>query len=128
VLRKLVESPGTAPGSERFITTPVYRHSRLAPAPGNIGVNGCRKKSGLKPQETHMKLLSGGQSGVDRAVLDAAIKRGIDYGGRGPGGGDKAGHGWWGLVPEGGWGGGFCRAARAFAKIPAPKGAAPRRS
>src|SRR4051812_37454940 len=30
---ELVESPGTAPGSERFITTPVYRHSRLAPAP-----------------------------------------------------------------------------------------------
>jgi hypothetical protein len=28
-----------------------------------------------------MKLLSGGQSGVDRAVLDAAVERGIDYGG-----------------------------------------------
>jgi Circularly permutated YpsA SLOG family len=28
-----------------------------------------------------MKLLSGGQSGVDRAVLDAAIARGVDYGG-----------------------------------------------
>jgi len=28
-----------------------------------------------------MKLLSGGQSGVDRAVLDVAIERGIDYGG-----------------------------------------------
>ena len=28
-----------------------------------------------------MKLLSGGQSGVDRAVLDVAIARGIDYGG-----------------------------------------------
>src|ERR1700720_4120148 len=28
-----------------------------------------------------MKLLSGGQSGVDRAVLDVAIALGIDYGG-----------------------------------------------
>jgi len=28
-----------------------------------------------------MKLLSGGQSGVDRAALDVAIARGIDYGG-----------------------------------------------
>src|ERR1700681_4213148 len=28
-----------------------------------------------------MKLLSGGQSGVDRAVLNVAIERGIDYGG-----------------------------------------------
>jgi hypothetical protein len=28
-----------------------------------------------------MKLLSGGQSGVDRAVLDVAVARGIDYGG-----------------------------------------------
>ena len=28
-----------------------------------------------------MKLLSGGQSGVDRAVLDVALARGIAYGG-----------------------------------------------
>ena len=35
-----------------------------------------------------MKLLSGGQSGVDRAALDVAIARGIDYGG---------------LCPHGGW-------------------------
>lgn len=34
-----------------------------------------------------MKLLSGGQLGVDRAVLDAAIERGIDYGGWCPKGG-----------------------------------------
>src|SRR3954451_24533442 len=27
-----VEAPGTAPGSERFIATAVYRHIRLAPA------------------------------------------------------------------------------------------------
>src|SRR5262245_41239407 len=29
----LVEAPGTAPGSDRLITTAIYRHSRLAPAP-----------------------------------------------------------------------------------------------
>jgi hypothetical protein len=34
-----------------------------------------------------MKLLSGGQSGVDRAVLDAALARGIAYGGWCPRGG-----------------------------------------
>jgi hypothetical protein len=34
-----------------------------------------------------MKLLSGGQSGVDRAVLDAAVARGIAYGGWCPKGG-----------------------------------------
>jgi hypothetical protein len=34
-----------------------------------------------------MKLLSGGQSGVDRAVLDVAIERGFDYGGWCPKGG-----------------------------------------
>jgi hypothetical protein len=28
-----------------------------------------------------MRLLSGGQSGVDRAVLDVALARGVDYGG-----------------------------------------------
>ena len=35
-----VEAPGTAPGSERFITTSVYRHSRVTPAGLNIGANG----------------------------------------------------------------------------------------
>src|SRR5215467_5112406 len=30
--RAQVEAPGTAPGSERFIATAIYRHSRLAPA------------------------------------------------------------------------------------------------
>jgi hypothetical protein len=34
-----------------------------------------------------MKIISGGQSGVDRAALDAAIKLGIDYGGWCPQGG-----------------------------------------
>ncbi len=34
-----------------------------------------------------MKLISGGQSGVDRAVLDVALARGLDYGGWCPKGG-----------------------------------------
>ncbi len=34
-----------------------------------------------------MKLVSGGQTGVDRAVLDVAIERGLDYGGWCPKGG-----------------------------------------
>jgi hypothetical protein len=34
-----------------------------------------------------MKIISGGQSGVDRAALDAAIETGIDYGGWCPKGG-----------------------------------------
>ena len=34
-----------------------------------------------------MKLVSGGQSGVDRAVLDVALARGIEYGGWCPQGG-----------------------------------------
>ena len=36
----MVEAPGTAPGSDGFITLPVYRHIRLAPAPVNIGDRG----------------------------------------------------------------------------------------
>jgi Circularly permutated YpsA SLOG family len=38
-------------------------------------------------EEEAMILLSGGQSGVDRAALDVAIARGIDYGGWCPKGG-----------------------------------------
>jgi hypothetical protein len=41
---KLVEAPGTAPGSEWFIPTAIYRHSRQAGAL-NIGGNGRRRKS-----------------------------------------------------------------------------------
>jgi hypothetical protein len=50
-----------------------------------------------------MKLLSGGQSGVDRAVLDAAIERGIDYGG-------------W--CPKGGWAEDFSASPGLLAKYP----------
>jgi hypothetical protein len=50
-----------------------------------------------------MKLLSGGQSGVDRAVLDAALARGIDYGG-------------W--CPQGGWAEDFPAPPGLLAKYP----------
>src|SRR5262252_4694640 len=41
----MVEAPGTAPGSEWFITTAIYRHSRQAGSL-NIGANGLRRKGG----------------------------------------------------------------------------------
>ncbi len=50
-----------------------------------------------------MKLLSGGQSGVDRAVLDVALAHGIDYGG-------------W--CPQGGWAEDFPRPPGVLAKYP----------
>jgi hypothetical protein len=37
---EMVEAPGTAPGSDGFIATAIYRHSRLAPALPNIGAKG----------------------------------------------------------------------------------------
>jgi len=40
----MVEAPGTAPGSEWFIPTAIYRHSRQA-GTANIGGNGRRRKS-----------------------------------------------------------------------------------
>ena len=43
-----MESPGTAPGSEWFITTAIYRHSRLAPVLKNISAKGCRKKTAAR--------------------------------------------------------------------------------
>jgi putative molybdenum carrier protein len=50
-----------------------------------------------------MKLLSGGQSGVDRAVLDVAVARGIDHGG-------------W--CPRGGWAEDFPTRPGVLAKYP----------
>ena len=44
VKRALVEAPGTAPGSEGFITMTVYRHIRIAPARGNIGIREAQGK------------------------------------------------------------------------------------
>jgi len=43
----MVEAPGTAPGSEWFITTAIYRHSRQAGRP-NIGANAPRRKAPLR--------------------------------------------------------------------------------
>jgi hypothetical protein len=50
-----------------------------------------------------MMLLSGGQSGVDRAVLDVALARGLDYGG-------------W--CPKGGWAEDFPEPPGVLAKYP----------
>lgn len=50
-----------------------------------------------------MKLISGGQSGVDRAVLDVAVARGIDYGG-------------W--CPKNGWAEDLAEPPGLFAKYP----------
>ncbi len=45
-----MEPPGTAPGSERFITTPVYRHSRpLRDGTPNIGGRRLRRKAAIVP-------------------------------------------------------------------------------
>jgi hypothetical protein len=50
-----------------------------------------------------MKLISGGQSGVDRAVLDAAVARGLAYGG-------------W--CPKGGWAEDFAEPPGLLAQYP----------
>ena len=50
-----------------------------------------------------MKLISGGQSGVDRAILDVAVERGIPYGG-------------W--CPKGGWAEDFPAPPGLLAKYP----------
>src|SRR5271170_6348615 len=50
-----------------------------------------------------MKLISGGQSGVDRAVLDVVLARGIEYGG-------------W--CPQGGWAEDFPAPPGLLAKYP----------
>src|SRR5579862_1469542 len=53
-----------------------------------------------------MKLISGGQSGVDRAVLDVALERNISYGG-------------W--CPKGGWAEDFPAPPGLLAKYPGLK-------
>jgi putative molybdenum carrier protein len=50
-----------------------------------------------------MKLMSGGQSGVDRAALDVALARGMDYGG-------------W--CPQGGWAEDFPKPPGVLAQYP----------
>ncbi len=59
-----------------------------------------------------MKLISGGQSGVDRAVLDVAVERDIAYGG-------------W--CPKGGWAEDFPAPPGLLAKYPHLEGNAARR-
>src|SRR6516165_9252702 len=49
--RALVEAPGTAPGSDGFIATAIYRHSRVAPAHRNISAEGYRRKSACGSQK-----------------------------------------------------------------------------
>jgi chromate transporter len=44
----MVEAPGTAPGSEWFIATAIYRHSRQAGL-RNIGAKWPKRKSGRRP-------------------------------------------------------------------------------
>jgi hypothetical protein len=41
--RFVVEAPGTAPGSDGFITTAIYRHSCLS-STSNIGIGGLNAK------------------------------------------------------------------------------------
>ena len=48
-----------------------------------------------------MKIISGGQTGVDRAALDEAIERGMEWGG-------------W--CPKGGWGEDLTTPRRAFSR------------
>src|SRR3989304_1166619 len=50
-----------------------------------------------------MRILSGGQTGVDRAALDSAVEKGIPYAG-------------WG--PKGGWAGGMAEPPGPLARCP----------
>ncbi len=59
--RNLVEAPGTAPGSDRFITQAIYRHSRQAGTP-NIGTIGGHSKP-LKLTAPVNRGVTGGKSG-----------------------------------------------------------------
>ena len=52
---------------------------------------------------TRMKIISGGQTGIDRAALDAAIEMGVDYGG-------------W--CPKGGWAEDFRKPPGLLARYP----------
>src|SRR6185312_12069896 len=67
--RAWVEPPGTAPGSERFIATAIYRHSRVAPAPRNIGGKGYRRKS--RPRVSRETNPIGRKLKLRRGVLPA---------------------------------------------------------
>ena len=49
----MVEAPGTAPGSDGFITLPVYRHSRVAPAERDIRICDGQEKPPARIRQTH---------------------------------------------------------------------------
>ena len=49
---KLVEAPGTAPGSATLISQAVYRHSRL-PDPGNVGWDRAQRNGARVPAAAH---------------------------------------------------------------------------
>ena len=65
----LVEAPGTAPGSEWFIATTVYFHSRRTGTP-NIGGKGF-KKQGFRAKRTRFPL---DRSGMIPGLLLAALR------------------------------------------------------
>jgi len=75
----MVEAPGTAPGSEWFITTAIYRHSRQAGFI-NIGPKAFRKKSQPRRdgagQGTAIAKSARGAVPHGRATRDEAIYRG----------------------------------------------------
>ena len=52
---KLVEAPGTAPGSATLISQAVYRHSRL-PDEADIGSPARRRNPGRNPCEANLKI------------------------------------------------------------------------
>src|SRR5580698_1531064 len=77
---------------------PSCRRSRLGSSPSSPTA-----WSATSWIERLMQLISGGQTGVDRAVLDVAIERGIDYAG-------------W--CPKGGWAEDFPQPPGMLAKYP----------
>jgi hypothetical protein len=51
------------------------------------GASGAQKLNRPRAKHDMVKIISGGQTGIDRAVLDVAIELGLDYGGWCPKGG-----------------------------------------
>src|SRR5205807_9631409 len=61
-----VEAPGTAPGSERFITTPVYHHSHPCEWHPEYRREGVKKKgAGARMQATTPRPLGSRQFATD---------------------------------------------------------------
>jgi hypothetical protein len=51
------------------------------------GASGAQELNRPRAKHDMVKIISGGQTGIDRAVLDVAIELGLDYGGWCPNGG-----------------------------------------